>query len=244
MRRMAGRWLRAKGELQKIAAAAFELDGAGCEGDDSTSREGLMSFLYAGVMTALLLGADDWIVYRSDLLRDGEVPGAGVPGQYRRVGGGGGASAAAWAGVDCAVGFDAAAAFAWGIALLLGMRLDAARRMQTSPMWQEVGLTGFELVMLILFFDRLIPQLLFTRTKGLWIARIRLLVRGVLYLISPVTLAWSLAAFDCGAGRSGGQGGGGASVGGDGGAAGGGGRRGDLRGVGPGAGAVGGGVWR
>ena len=79
-----------------------------------------------------------------------------------------------------------------GIALLLGMQPDVAGRFAGRRLWQDVGLTGFELVMLILFFDRLIPQLLFTRTRGLWISRVRLLVRGVLYLISPVTLAWSL----------------------------------------------------
>ncbi len=73
-----------------------------------------------------------------------------------------------------------------GVALLLGMRLVA------GPVWREVVLTGFEIVMLILVFDRLIPQLLFTRTRGLWIARVHVGVRGLLYVILPVTLVCSL----------------------------------------------------
>ena len=51
---------------------------------------------------------------------------------------------------------------------------------------------GFFLVLLILFFDRLIPQLLFTRTRGLWIAHIRLLLEALFYLILPVTLTLGL----------------------------------------------------
>ncbi len=75
-----------------------------------------------------------------------------------------------------------------GVALLLGSRLAGAG----GAMWREVTLTGFEIVMLILVFDRLIPQMLFTRTRGLWIAKVRVGVRGLLYLILPVTLICSL----------------------------------------------------
>jgi putative hemolysin len=47
-------------------------------------------------------------------------------------------------------------------------------------------------VLLILFFDRLVPQLLFTRTRGLWMARIRFLLEALFYLILPVTLTLGL----------------------------------------------------
>lgn len=49
-----------------------------------------------------------------------------------------------------------------------------------------------ELVLLILVFDRLIPQILFARTKGLWTRRIRLLLQVFFYLILPVTIVLQL----------------------------------------------------
>lgn len=49
-----------------------------------------------------------------------------------------------------------------------------------------------ELVLLILIFDRLIPQILFARTKGLWIRRIRWLLQVFFYLILPVTIVLQL----------------------------------------------------
>src|SRR5580693_3408813 len=63
------------------------------------------------------------------------------------------------------------------IALFAGLRLyvhvKAMPLLARAPSFEEIAVTGFLLVLLILFFDRLIPQLLFTRTKGLWIAHIR-----------------------------------------------------------------------
>ncbi|WP_255460694.1 hemolysin family protein [Edaphobacter albus] len=49
-----------------------------------------------------------------------------------------------------------------------------------------------EMVLLILIFDRLIPQILFARTKGLWIRRIRWLLQVFFYLILPVTIVLQL----------------------------------------------------
>ena len=57
---------------------------------------------------------------------------------------------------------------------------------------EEIAFTAFLLVLLILFFDRLLPQLLFARTRGLWIAHIRLLLEALFYLILPVTLTLGL----------------------------------------------------
>jgi CBS domain containing-hemolysin-like protein len=61
-----------------------------------------------------------------------------------------------------------------------------------ASLWSEVAITLFELVLLILVFDRLIPQVLFARTRGLWIARIRYLLEALFYLILPVTLTLGL----------------------------------------------------
>ena len=79
-----------------------------------------------------------------------------------------------------------------GIALVLGMRLAMDAVLGHLPAWMDVARTVAELVLLILLFDRLIPQLLFARTRGVWIARIRVPVRGLLYLVSPVTLVCTL----------------------------------------------------
>ncbi len=49
-----------------------------------------------------------------------------------------------------------------------------------------------ELILLILVFDRLRPQLLFTRTRGLWIARITPILQALFYLILPITLLLGL----------------------------------------------------
>jgi putative hemolysin len=64
------------------------------------------------------------------------------------------------------------------LALFAGLRLYAhttlaplARPHPSPP--PEIARAIFELILLILLFDRLLPQLLFTRTRGLWIARIR-----------------------------------------------------------------------
>jgi putative hemolysin len=82
------------------------------------------------------------------------------------------------------------------IALIAGLRLyvhvKAMPELARAPSFGEIAVTAFFLVLLILFFDRLLPQLLFTRTRGLWIAHIRLLLEALFYLILPVTLTLGL----------------------------------------------------
>jgi putative hemolysin len=82
------------------------------------------------------------------------------------------------------------------IALIAGLRLYVDVRsmplLARAPTIDEIAVTGFFLILLILFFDRLLPQLLFTRTRGLWIAHIRLILEALFYLILPVTLTLGL----------------------------------------------------
>jgi CBS domain containing-hemolysin-like protein len=54
------------------------------------------------------------------------------------------------------------------------------------------GRTVFELLLAMLVFDRLLPQIFFTKTEGLWIARISFLVRVLFYLVLPLTLTIGL----------------------------------------------------
>jgi len=74
------------------------------------------------------------------------------------------------------------------LAFLMAMRLQG--RIGHEP--AEIGRTVFELLLVLVFFDRLLPQLFFTRTRGRWIARISLLVRALFYIMLPVTLAIGL----------------------------------------------------
>jgi putative hemolysin len=82
------------------------------------------------------------------------------------------------------------------IALLMGLRLYIATPLRPtfarSPSGSEIALAVFEIILMILIFDRLVPQILFTRTRGLWIARIRYLLQALFYLILPVTLLLGL----------------------------------------------------
>ena len=82
------------------------------------------------------------------------------------------------------------------IALLTGLRLYTHTALlpsvARSPSGSEIALAIFEIILLILVFDRLLPQILFTRTHGFWIARIRFLLQALFYLILPVTLLLGL----------------------------------------------------
>lgn len=82
------------------------------------------------------------------------------------------------------------------IALLTGLRLythtSLLPSVARSPSGSEIALAIFEIILLILIFDRLLPQVLFTRTSGLWIVRIRFVLQTVFYLILPVTLLLGL----------------------------------------------------
>jgi putative hemolysin len=74
------------------------------------------------------------------------------------------------------------------LGFLLTFRLYG-RGMRTPA---EIGRTVLELLLVIVFFDRLLPQLFFTRTRGQWLVRIRPLVQGMFYLVLPVTLTIGL----------------------------------------------------
>lgn len=82
------------------------------------------------------------------------------------------------------------------IALLTGLRLYTSASLlpavTRTPSGSEIALAIFEIILLILIFDRLLPQILFTRTSGLWIVRIRYVLQTVFYLILPVTLLLGL----------------------------------------------------
>ncbi len=83
------------------------------------------------------------------------------------------------------------------IALFAGLRLythttSLLPTLARTPSAMEIVRAAVEIILLILIFDRLIPQMLFTRTRGLWVARIRLILQALFYLILPITLLLGL----------------------------------------------------
>jgi CBS domain containing-hemolysin-like protein len=78
------------------------------------------------------------------------------------------------------------------IALIFGVNLFGSIAYRGAAMWEALGITLGELTLLILFFDRLIPQVLFARTRGLWVLRIRFVLQALFYLILPISLLLGL----------------------------------------------------
>jgi CBS domain containing-hemolysin-like protein len=81
------------------------------------------------------------------------------------------------------------------IALIFGLRLYTQTNLSSlarTPSTSEIVRAAFELILLVLVFDRLVPQILFTRTRGVWIVRIRLLIQVLFYLILPITMLLQL----------------------------------------------------
>jgi CBS domain containing-hemolysin-like protein len=74
------------------------------------------------------------------------------------------------------------------LVFLLAIRLQGRVGHSTA----EIARTVFELVLVLLIFDRLLPQIFFTKTRGQWIERITWVVRVLFYLVLPLTLTIEL----------------------------------------------------
>jgi len=74
------------------------------------------------------------------------------------------------------------------LVFLLAIRLQG--KFGHSPV--EIARTVFELVLVLLIFDRLLPQIFFTKTRGQWIVHIAVLVQVLFYLALPLTLTIEL----------------------------------------------------
>jgi len=74
------------------------------------------------------------------------------------------------------------------LAFLLALRLHG--RVLRTPV--EIGQTALELLLVLVFFDRLLPQIFFTRTRGHWLRRVKPLVQAMFYVVLPVTLTIGL----------------------------------------------------
>ena len=78
------------------------------------------------------------------------------------------------------------------IALVLGAPLLLRLPPDSRGLLSQMGVSLCELVMVILIFDRLVPQVLFSRTSGRWVNRLRYLLQALFFLILPVTLMLGL----------------------------------------------------
>jgi CBS domain containing-hemolysin-like protein len=78
------------------------------------------------------------------------------------------------------------------LGVIFGLRLFSSLVFEHGGAWSKAGITACELILVILIFDRLIPQVLFTRTRGLWIARIRIVLEVLFYVILPITMLLQL----------------------------------------------------
>ena len=75
------------------------------------------------------------------------------------------------------------------IALVLGVQRFTGSR---SSGWVPYAQALAELALIVILFDRMLPQVLFARTRGVWVRRIRLPLQIVFYIILPITLLLGL----------------------------------------------------
>lgn len=82
------------------------------------------------------------------------------------------------------------------LALFAGLRLynhtGLVPSLAHTPAPTDIVRAACEIILLILVFDRLIPQILFSRTRGRWIARILPILQALFYLILPITMLLQL----------------------------------------------------
>jgi CBS domain containing-hemolysin-like protein len=71
------------------------------------------------------------------------------------------------------------------IALILGVRRFTSA---TNSTWVLYAETLAELALIVILFDRMLPQVLFARTRGEWVSRIRYFLQGLFYIVLPITL--------------------------------------------------------
>ncbi|WP_263408232.1 hemolysin family protein [Terriglobus tenax] len=82
------------------------------------------------------------------------------------------------------------------IAVLFGAKLYSSfvllPLLHHGPGLPDFVMTAVELVGIVILFDRLVPYLLFVRTRGLWIAYLRLPLVLVFLILLPITMFLSL----------------------------------------------------
>jgi CBS domain containing-hemolysin-like protein len=73
------------------------------------------------------------------------------------------------------------------LTLIFGMLLFERSSASDHATIAEIAQAVFGVVLVIVLFNRLLPFVLFVRTRGLWMVRLRWLMRLLFYLVLPVT---------------------------------------------------------
>ncbi len=74
------------------------------------------------------------------------------------------------------------------LTLIFGMLLFDRTSVTDRPTFAEIGQAVLGVVLVIALFNRLLPFVFFTRTRGLWVVRVRWLLQPLFYLILPITV--------------------------------------------------------
>ena len=74
------------------------------------------------------------------------------------------------------------------LTLIFGMLLFDRTSITDRPTIAEIGQAVLGVVLVIVLFNRLLPFIFFTRTRGLWVVRVRWLLRLLFYLVLPITI--------------------------------------------------------
>jgi len=77
------------------------------------------------------------------------------------------------------------------LTLLFGAMLFDRASPADRPTFGEISQVVFGVVLVIVIFNRLLPFVFFTRTRGLWVVRFRLALRALFLVVSPVTFLLS-----------------------------------------------------
>jgi putative hemolysin len=74
------------------------------------------------------------------------------------------------------------------LALLFAILLFDRGPVRDRPAIAEIAQVALGVVLVVILFQQLLPFVFFTRTRGLWIVRLRGLLRLLFYLMAPITL--------------------------------------------------------
>jgi CBS domain containing-hemolysin-like protein len=77
------------------------------------------------------------------------------------------------------------------VTLLFGAMLFDRNSLTDRPTFGEIAQVVFGVVLVIVIFNRLLPFVFFTRTRGLWVVRFRTILRLLFWLVLPVTFLLS-----------------------------------------------------
>jgi putative hemolysin len=77
------------------------------------------------------------------------------------------------------------------LTLFFGVLLFAGTSASDRPSLAEIAQAILGVVLVIVLFNQLLPFVFFTRTRGLWIVRLRLVLRALFTFVFPVTLLLS-----------------------------------------------------